>query len=460
MKLSRTLQKSDVKVMLGLAVPLIITGFLESSIGFTSNFYLAHLGPQYLAAGSLVAWFNATIMIILWGVLMAVSVLISHLDGAKDSQAIAWVLRDGIYLSVLLVVPTFILIYNLAPILLLLGQKPSLVVLAVPYMHALAWSVIPDFVGLCLLQFLTGLGHTRTYLLITLCWVPVNLLCNYMFTFGKLGAPDLGIAGLGWGTTISYWVTVIALVIYLPLKKCYRQYFWVFKQFSKPRYLGELLKVGLPIGFMWFVEVAFFFCLALIMGHHGVVLLDSSQITMQYVAFFVSIAFSVAQAITVRMGNQLGAKHYQNAYRALYAGALVSVLGIVIPVLLYWFAPQYLINLDINPQHTNSAAISAYVIKFFAIAAVFQLIEALRISLFGALRALKDTRFTLFTSFITFWCISLPIGYVLADLFHVGPSGYWWAMVLGAACNTLLLLFRYRSKFAQFIENQPAGSVS
>lgn len=448
MKLSHCLQKSDLKVMLALAVPLIITGFLESSIGFTSNFYLAHLGPQYLAAGSLVSWFTATLMIIMWGVLMSVSVLVSHHDGAKNKLGIALVLRDGVYLCILLVVPSFILIYNLAPILLWLGQSRSLVALAIPYMHALAWSVLPDFLSLCLLQFIIGLGHTRTNLIITLCWVPINLVCNYMLTFGKLGAPDLGIAGLGWGTTISYWVTLIALVIYLPLKKCYRQYLWVFKKIAKPQYLFELLKVGLPIGLMWFVEVAFFFCIALIMGHHGLVLLDANQIAMQYVAFFVSIAFAVAQAITIRMGNQLGAKQYQTAYRAVYAGIIVSVFGIMVPILLYWFAPQYLINLDINPQHANSPAISAYVIKFFAIAALFQLIEAVRISLFGALRALKDTRFTLFTSFITFWCISLPVGYVFADWFGLGPSGFWWAMVLGAFVNLLLLAWRYQNKFS------------
>ncbi|MFK9658421.1 MATE family efflux transporter, partial [Escherichia coli] len=74
-----------------------------------------------------------------------------------------------------------------------------------------------------------------------------------------------------------------------------------------------------------------------------------------------------------------------------------------------------------------------YAVQFFAIAAIFQLFEAARISLFGALRALHDTKFPLLTSAISFWCIALPIGYFLAIKCHLDGVGIWWGMVAGAS---------------------------
>lgn len=88
--------------------------------------------------------------------------------------------------------------------------------------------------------------------------------------------------------------------------------------------------------------------------------------------------------------------------------------------------------------------------QLLAISALFQMIEAMRISFFGALRALKDTRFTLFISAISFWGIALPIGYLLAKRFNFGGNGLWWGMALGAGFSVLLLLRRFKYKIINY----------
>lgn len=451
MLFTRTLFKTELKAMFWLSLPLIITGFIESSISFTSTFFLAKLGVKELAAGSLVAWFFATLMIILWGVFMAVSVVVSHAHGAQEKINCTRGLRDGILLGLILAIPCSIVIWNLAPILILFGQNPETIRLAVPYMYALAWSPVPDFLGLCLLQFVIGLGHTRTNLIITGLWVPVNIVCNYVLIFGKLGFPALGIAGLGWGTTISYTVCAVIVIAWLALSKTYRTYFVGFHWFEKPKYLWELIKIGLPIGLMWFVEVSFFFILALIMGHYSLIMLDANQIVMQYVSLFVAAAFAIAQAITVRMGHQIGAKNISLLPYPLITGVIISVLLILFVVLLYWFLPNVLIDFDLSSTQNHSQELRKAIISLLKVAALFQFFEAIRISFFGALRGLKDTRFVLFTSFIAYWCISLPLGYWFANSLHLDELGYWWAMSLATVINIALLWWRYRIKLQRYL---------
>ena len=161
-----------------LALPLVLSGLVESSLGLTNTLFLSKLGPEDLAAGALVIWFFATLMVIIWGVFTGISVLVSHQYGAGNTRAISIILRDSIFLSLILTIPLFFLIWNLADIFILLGQSPSMVSKAIPYMHALAFSVLPDLVGLSFMQFLVGLGKTKTNLFFSLTWVPLNIFLN------------------------------------------------------------------------------------------------------------------------------------------------------------------------------------------------------------------------------------------------------------------------------------------
>lgn len=98
-----------------------------------------------------------------------------------------------------------------------------------------------------------------------------------------------------------------------------------------------------------------------------------------------------------------------------------------------------LISIDLDLANPENSALINEIKKLLAIGAIFQLFEASRIVLFGSLRGLKDTKFTLFTSIISFWGIALPIGYLLATYFQFGAMGYWWSMVMGAGFSVVLL---------------------
>ena len=84
------------------------------------------------------------------------------------------------------------------------------------------------------------------------------------------------------------------------------------------------------------------------------------------------------------------------------------------------------------------------------ISALFQIVEAIRISLFGTLRALKDTHFTLLISILSFWGIALPVGYFVATRLAFGGAGLWWGMIAGASLSVLLLFWRFKYKMKHY----------
>ncbi len=443
--------KSTFYPLLVLAIPLALTGLLESGVFFFETLFLARLGPDPLAAGALVSWLFGTFSVILFGVLNALNILIAQQHGAQNERAIALIIRDGIWLAFLFVVPTSLLFWNMPSLFLYLGQSPEVVLLAKPYLHALVWGILPDLIMIAWLEVMVGLGHTRPILVFSLLSVSLTVFSSFVLIFGKFGFPALGVAGAGWGTTISYWISGIALTAYVFTQKTYRPFLTHLFTFTKRSYLFELLTVGTPMGIMYCIEVGFFFVLTLIMGSFGSALLAANQIALQYMGALMAVIFSLAQAITVRMGHLLGAGNTIAAKQAGYAGMTIAAGMMLLAALTYWMIPTILISFDLDLTLKHNANIIHVATQLLSICAIFQLFEGTRIALFGALRGLKDTRFTLFISIFSFWGIALPLGYTLATRWHWGGTGLWWGMVIGAACSLPLLLGRFQFKMKNYI---------
>lgn len=443
--------KDNLYPLLKLAMPLVLTGSMQSSVFFFQTLFLAHLGQDSLAAGALVVWVFGTVYVILFGILSSINVLIAHRHGANDKEGISLIVRDGLWLAILLTFPAFLLFWNLSPLLALTGQNSTILNLSTSYLHAMAWGLFPSFIVLAVLEVMIGLGRGRHILIFNLILVCLNTFFNFLFIFGKLGFPKLGIAGAGWGMSVSNLITAILISTTVFLMKDYRIYFRKVLTLTKPSYLLELLRIGIPMGAMYCVEVAFFLTVMLLMGRFGSQFLAANQITMQYAGLFVSVIFSTAQAITVRMGHLLGAGDVRSARQTCTIGVYISVGFMLIIAILYCVYPTSLLSIDINVDDPINASLVYHAKQFMMIAAVFQIFEAIRISFFGALRALKDTHFTLLISIVCFWGIALPIGYVLATRFYLEGTGLWWGMALSAMVGVVLLYYRFNAKIKNYL---------
>ena len=110
----------------------------------------------------------------------------------------------------------------------------------------------------------------------------------------------------------------------------------------------ELFHLGFPMGLMYCIEVGFFFALTLLKGTFGANVLAANQIVMQYNGLLISVIFSIAQAVTVRMGHLIGAGDVASARSAGYTGVCLSGLLMAVAALFFWFSPSMLISIDFD----------------------------------------------------------------------------------------------------------------
>ena len=438
------------KKLLSLSLPLIISGVVETSVGFSSNLFLAHLGAASLAAGALVNWVFTTIMVVLWGTFSVITTLVARCYGEKNQAEIACIFYGGLLLAVLFTVPTMFLLWHLAPIFLFFGQKTELVSLVNPYLQGLSWAIIPDFLITILLQFLAGLGKTKANLVFSLLFVPTNIFFNYSLMFGYFGFPQLGMAGIGWGTALSFWIITLGFTIYFFFEKNYRTYL-ILPTFKKTvSAIKEIIRVGMPLGLMYFFEIGFFLALSLLMGSINQTTLTANQVALQFFGLFSIVTFALAQGVTIRVGHNIGTQEKTAIRYTTYAGVLYGCGFMLVVAILYLVFANELISIDFSQSKAEHTIIYPLAKNFLQLAALVQLIEAARFAFFGALRGLKDTRYTLMNSLLIFWVIAFPLGYAILPYF---PQGYalWWTTLLGEIIGTLLLIKRYHRKVKKYL---------
>lgn len=392
------------------------------------------------------SWLFATFSVFINGILSSISILISQKYGANDKYSTHLVVRDGLKLCLILAILTFLVFWNMSFLFLLFGQSSTIVLISKTYLHSLVWGLLPNYLTIAFFAIIVGFGHTRVILIFNVISVVLIIFFSYILIFGKFSLPALGISGSGWGITIGYWITFILLSIYLLNNTRYKCYFQTLFNSTKKSFLSELLQVGIPLGVMYCVEEAAFFALTLRMGSLGSQVMAANQVVLQYMGLMLSIIFSIAQATTVRIGYLFGIGDIASLEQTGYSCIFISTTFMLIVAFFYWFFPLNLIALDFDIHNPKNMKTVLFAVQFLTICAIYQILDAMRISFFAVLRGLKDTRFTLLISFVSLWCIALPVGYLLTTFFNFSGDGLWWGMVLGACFNAISLFSRFKFK--------------
>ena len=435
--------KSELKDTVSLSVPLVASQIIYASSGFVGTAMVAKLGEDALAASVLVSMVWMSLSVLFFGILNSVSVLTAHQYGAKNNKGISDIMGQAFLLGILTIFVMTLILCSMPFFMRFSAQPPMVVKLSYEYMFALLWT-IPGLVMLVIMeQFLAGINRARIVLRISLLVVPIEIPIIYMLIFGKFGLPACGVAGIGYGFAVTYTGTAIAMTFYLLKSPQYRDMhiFSGMKKLNIP-YLKELIVVGLPMGFMYVIEVSTFAVMTFWIAQFGTTLLAAHQIVMQYLNFAITLVFAMAQAVTVRVGHSIGRQDLTGVRYAVYVGMLLNFILVVIIALAFLFYPDIFLRLDMDIYQASNAALRKDAAMLLGICSALLLFDNFRIIGFGALRGLKDTRFAMFASLISFWLVGLSAGYLFGFYFHLQGKGIWWGIVFGIASGAVIVFLR------------------
>ncbi|HTF95429.1 MAG TPA: MATE family efflux transporter [Cellvibrio sp.] len=446
----RTLQ--EWKQLARLGAPILIAQLAQMANGVIDTVMAGHASAEDLAGVGIGTSLWVPTLLFFAGILGALQPTISGHRGANAWQKIMPTTWQGIYISFAAMVLMILFLTNLQPLLELLKLDEKTAYIADGYLKAFAWGV-PALLLLTALRGLTdGLGHTQVImffsLLCTVLNLPLNYLFIYGFDFGFFQLPAMGGIGCGWATSIANWIATIALLFYLNTSKIFQQ-FHLMANWAVPALddIKRLLKLGLPIGFSSFIEVSMFCMIALFIAPLGATTIAGHQIVLNVISLIFMLPLSLCIALTLRVSFLVGAKDTEEARLLSRSALLLAIMIGGINALIILLGRDWLASL-----YTSDVAVQTVAAQLFILGAIFQIADVIQVTMMGVQRGYKDTKIPMIIMLVSFWGISLPLGYALTfkDWFTepMGAPGFWTALIFGLICAATLLtvrMFRFRA---------------
>ena len=432
------------RATLALGLPLIGSHLAQMALHVTDTVLLGWYGVNELAAVVLATSTFFVTFILGSGFAQAVMPLVAQALGQKDETRVRRDTRMGLWLSIGFGVISYPLFWWSDPLMRAVGQNPEVAILVQDFLRIAGLGMIPALLVMALKSYLAALERTQVVLWTTLAAVVLNGVLAYALIFGHWGAPELGVRGAAISSVVVQVLTFVLIAVYAAWQPDLRR-FRLFQRFWRPDWqaMGQVFRLGWPIGLTGLAESGLFQATALMMGWIGTVELAAHGITMEVAALTFMVHLGLSNAATVRAGRADGAGDARGLRDGARVAIALSFMFGCAAVLLFLSQARPIIALFLDETKSGSAAIITYGVQLLAFAALFQLTDAMQVMALGLLRGIRDTRVPMIAAAISYWLIGIPAGYVLAFKFQMGGIGLWLGLVIGLLAAAVSLMWRF-----------------
>lgn len=438
-----------------IALPIMLGHLGHILTGIADSAMVGRIGPTSLAGAALG---NSSLGIFLMfgiGISFAITPMVASDSARRNSTEIEGWLRNGLFMNLLTGMGLFALVIAYLPVIDYLDQPEAVVLIAKPYLVAIAASMIPLMLFQHYKQFAEGLSYTKVAMYISLGGNLFNILLNYVLIFGVLGFPRLELLGAGIATLIARCLMAFAMFWYVYRSHRFQAYRggFVLNRYKLQK-IKRLWNLGYPIGFQYVFEVGAFVMAAYMVGWLGEIPLAAHQIALTLAAATYMAASGIGSAATVRVGNYAGGADLVNLRRAATVGYSLVIAFMSVTALLF-----VLLRNILPPLFTLDAEVQQVTAGLLILAAIFQLSDGIQVVGLSILRGMKDVKFPTIIAMVSYWLVGIPVAYVVGFVFDLGVNGVWIGLAAGLTTSAFFMYLRYRQQTSKFAKQVAARTA-
>ncbi len=441
---------ATLRLLLQQAWPILVGQWAGIAFGVLDTAMTGHASPADLAAMALAASIYITIFVGLMGVVHAlIPIMAQHFGAGRLLEAgFAW--AQGVWLALGLSVVGGIFLLFPDPWLALSGNVDPVVRSRIEgYLTALVFALPAALVFRTVYALCTAVSRPKVVMTINLAGVFLKAFFNWLLIYGKFGLPALGAVGAGISTALVFWISVIVGLLIVRRNSYYAPLGLRMRRPDWPA-LKELLRLGLPMGGSYLIEVLSFTFMALIVAREGMLVTGAHQITSNLAALCYMAPMAIGLASSAQTAQAVGAGAWQQARRIGQVGMLLALGAALLTVTLLLVSKSAIAH-----AYTSNAEVAALAISLFAILPWFHVADSAQTMTVYLLRAYKIALAPMLVQIVALGGIGLTGGWfmafgpgagtldpLLAKLAPLAPSGaasLWTMATLGLLLSLVLL---------------------
>ncbi|HEY0195909.1 MAG TPA: MATE family efflux transporter [Kofleriaceae bacterium] len=432
-----------VRTLLNLAWPIVLARATQAVIGLCDTLMVASLGEEALAGASTGAMNTIAVTILPMGTVFIVQSFVAQLRGRGELGSVRRFAWYGLLFALLAGIGAAVLRPYVPGILAHLDTSPGTHRAMSVYMSVRLLSVGAVIGTEALGNWYGGMGNTRLQMFSGIAAMVANVIGCYVLIMPRFGLPGWGVAGAGWASVIASWLGFMVVLVPFLMGHGYDRSLPAGR--LRLREFGRMLRFGVPNGVNWLIEFsAFTVFLNVAIAHLGTTALAGMNVVMQINSIAAMPAFGLTSAGSILVAERLGQKAYDEVWpvvrlTGLLAGGLMMGMGI-----LYLLVPRVFL-VAFAPDGMADEAFMSVGVSILALAALWQVFDAIGMTLGDALRAAGDTTWCMVARMVVGWLLFVPLAWAAAFKMDGGVVQVVLAMVVYLAVLAAVLVWRFAS---------------
>ena len=431
---------AELRALLGLAIPVALSEIGWMTMTVVDVIMVGKLGPAAIGAVGLgnAIYYAPSLFGI--GLLLGLDTMVSRSWGAKDFDNCHRWLAQAMYIALAFTPVLMLFIVVAQSLFTKYGVDPLVGVYTRSYVSILNWGTFPLLVYGGFRRYLQGVGLVRPVTFALISANLVNLVGNWIFIYGKLGMPALGVKGSALSTVFSR-IYMAAVLVYFAWRHERGRGHPLFAHWPGPDWsrVRVLLSLGVPAASQVVLEVAAFGAVTIMASHLDAVALATHEIALSCAAYTFMVPLGISAAAAVAVGHAIGAGNPARARRAGWMAVGLGVGFMGLAALAFLLVPRPIMEI-----YSRDERILTMGVHILMLVAAFQMFDGCQTVATGALRGMGETRFPMLINFAGYWLFGLPLGAMMCFKLGWGLSGLWTGLTLALIVIASLLLRRWQ----------------
>jgi putative MATE family efflux protein len=426
--------------ILMLAIPMILEMGMESVFAVVDLFFVSRIGKHAVSTVGLTESVLTLVYSMAIGLSMAATATVARRIGEKNKEAASQAALQAIWLGIVVTIIVSVIGMSFAPdILRLMGAEAQTIRDGTVYTRIMMGSSL----AIVFLFLINGIFRGAGDASIAMKSLWIANLCNIILC-------PLLINGVGGITGLGLKGAAIATVIGRSLGVCYQLYH-LFKGKGQVKLSLKRLQLDLPIikslvGIGWPATMQFIIgsCSWIFLAHLVAETGHSAasagyQTAIRILMFFLLPAWGISNAASTLVGQNLGAKEYRRAERAVIETAKYNAVFMLIVSVLFFVLAEPIVRIFSRVEEVTEIATLA--LRIISSGYIFYGVGMVVVNAFNGA---GDTKTPTMLNIFCFWLFQVPMAYLLARYFAMGPTGVFIIIPISETLMTItaILLFR------------------